>query len=75
MLPPMIEWPPKKKLYKDGSVPKLIMYQNKERVLWTEPMCFKRLFAVGDPVVEAGKYYIVENVAVIDGVQHVHLKG
>lgn len=54
---------------------KTIKYIDEQaRVLWEEPMIFKRLFAVADDICEKGKWYVVTNVRVLEEVQIVTLK-
>lgn len=42
--------------------------------LWKEPMIFKRLFAVGNSLVEDSVEYIVKRVAIADDIQHVNIE-
>jgi len=44
------------------------------RLLWKEPMIFKRLHAVDEEIVEKGKPYVVKRVAVVDNIQHVNIE-
>ena len=44
------------------------------KLLWSEPMIYSRLHAVGEVVVEKGKYYKIRRVAVADNIQHVNFE-
>ena len=44
------------------------------KLLWTEPMIFSRLYAVGQEFIENSQTYTVARVAVADNVQHVNIR-
>jgi hypothetical protein len=44
------------------------------KLLWKEPMIFRRLYAVGQDFIENYKKFIVVRVAVADDVQHVNIR-
>jgi len=44
------------------------------KLMWKEAMIFKRLFGVGDGLVEDSVEYIVKRVAVADDIQHVNIE-
>lgn len=44
------------------------------KLLFSEPMIFKRLYAVGQSLIEDSTEYEVMRVAIADGVQHVNVK-
>ena len=43
-------------------------------LLWTEPMIYKRLWAVGQDFVENRIIYLVKRVSLADGIQHVNVE-
>jgi len=44
------------------------------KLLWENPMIFKRLHAVGELFIENSVEYIVRRVAVADNIQHVNIE-
>lgn len=43
-------------------------------LLWTEPMIYKRLWAVGQDFVAKHIIYLVKRVSLVDGIQHVNVE-
>jgi hypothetical protein len=43
------------------------------KLLWSEPMIFKRLFGPGQDIVENKVRYFIKRVAVVDNIQHLNI--
>lgn len=54
---------------------KQIDYRDEKRkLLWSEPMIYRRLFGVGQIIIENYLRYKVKRVAIVDGIQHLNLE-